>query len=350
MENIPRTLRIKEMLTWSDFCGVPPSVVTIVGMAKNVGKTVTLNYIQRVLYNQGLILGLTSIGRDGESFDALTNISKPSIVVQPQAIVATAEKVVANPNLWDYLQKTDIVTPLGNVVILRAKAVSKVVLAGPSKNQEVKRLLQYLSGFGTNCILIDGAFDRQSSADPLVSNQVVLASGATLSRDLEQLIYITKSRVEQLTLPKCDDFYLTLCKQSKSKVVLAGNSGLREIVADTSLLSTTEWAKLLCDDCSVVLIKGAVGDGLAHALLEKRHTPAVIVQDGSKIFITPFLWRQLKVRNVKFQVVQPISLLGVTINPSYPGGNGFDPDVLLQGMGKALAPLPIIDVVREVKF
>jgi hypothetical protein len=338
------------MLTWSVFSKVPPAVVTIVGLAKNVGKTVTLNYIQRVLYNQGLILGLTSIGRDGERFDALTNLSKPSIVVQPQTIVATADKVVTHWDLWDCLQKTDIVTPLGNVVILKAKAVTQVVLAGPSKNQEVKRLLQYLAFFGTNCILIDGAFDRQSSADPLVSTQVMLASGATLSRDLEQLIYITKSRVEQLTLAQCNEFYLTLFKQSKSKVVVEDHCGLREIVVDTPLLSTIEWSELLSRDCSTVLVKGAIGDGLAHALLEKRHSPTVIIQDGSKIFITPYLWRQLNVRNVKFQVVQPISLLGVTINPTYPGGNGFNPGLLLQEMGKALAPLPVFDVVREMKF
>ena len=339
------------MLNWKDIYKVPPQVLTIIGMAKNVGKTVTLNYMQKVLYDQGMVLGLTSIGRDGEGFDALTHLAKPSIIVQPQTIVATAEQVIVNPHVWDYLQKTDIYTPLGNVIILRAKSVNQVVLAGPSKNKDVKRLLQCLTHWRANCILIDGAFDRQSSADPLISSQVILASGATLSRDLEELVHITKCRVEQLTIPKCNECYHTLFSESKAKILIADITGQsRELFVDTPLLSTSEWSKILQDDCSALLVKGAVGDGLAQALLRKQQLPTVIVQDGSKIFITDFLWRQLKIRNIDFKAVQEISLLGVTINPTYPGGKGFDPAILLQEMGAVLAPIPVIDVVQETKY
>jgi hypothetical protein len=339
------------MLNWKDICKTPPQVLTIIGMAKNVGKTVTLNYMQKVLHDQGMVLGLTSIGRDGEGFDALTHLAKPSIVVQPKTIVATAEKVIVNPHVWDYLQKTDIYTPLGNVVILRAKSVNQVVLAGPSKNKDVKQLLQCLTHLHTNCILIDGAFDRQSSADPLVSSQVILASGATLSRDLEELVRITKCRVEQLTIPKCNECYHALFNETKAKVLTVDTTHQsREIVVDTPLLSASEWSEILQGDCSALLVKGAVGDGLAQALLQKQQPPTVIVQDGSKIFITNLLWRQLKVRNMNFQAVQKISLLGVTINPTYPGGKGFEPSILLQEMGAVLAPIPVIDVVQEVKY
>ena len=51
-----------------------------------------------------------------------------------------------------------------------------------------------------NGVFIDGAFDRQSSADPLISDQVVLASGASLHSDLDTLVSLTRCRVEQLTL------------------------------------------------------------------------------------------------------------------------------------------------------
>ena len=338
------------MLNWNEFLIETPRVLTIIGMAKNVGKTVTLNYMQKALYAQGIALGLTSIGRDGESFDALTHLAKPSIVVQPQTIVATAEKVIIDPNLWDYLQQTDICTPLGNVVILKAKSVNQVVLAGPSKNEDVRQLLQCLTRWGTRCTLIDGAFDRQSSADPLVSSQVVLATGATLSRDVEELLHITTCRVEQLTIPKSNDDYLKLYHHSKAKVLVIGHNQCQEHFVSTSLLSITQWLTILEDDCSVLIIKGAMGDGLAQALLKKQRIPIVVVQDGSKIFITVGLWRQLRARNIQVQAVQPISLLGVTINPTYPGGKGIDPGVLLQKMGAALAPIPVMDVVQERKF
>jgi hypothetical protein len=338
------------MLNWHEILKEAPRVITIIGMAKNVGKTVTLNYVQKALYTQGVTLGLTSIGRDGESFDALTHLPKPAIVVQPQTIVATAEKVIIDPNLWDYLQKTDIRTLLGNVVILKAKSVNQVVLAGPSKNEDVKQLLQCLTRWGTQCILIDGAFDRQSSADPLVSSQVILATGATLSPDLGQLIDITKCRIEQLTIPQCNDYFFQLYHTSKAKVLLMDASKFREHFVDTSLLSAAEWHQIIEDNDSALIVKGAVGDGLAHALLKRQRIATVIVQDGSKIFITAVLWRQLKAHNIHFKAAQKISLLAVTINPTYPGGIGIDSSALLQEMGAALVPIPVMNVVQEVKF
>jgi hypothetical protein len=325
-------------------------VLTVVGMAKNVGKTVTLNYVQKHLYDQGLLLGLTSIGRDGERFDALTNLAKPPIVVQPGTIVATAEKAIRKSDDLEFLQATGILTPLGEIVILRAHALAQVVLAGPSKNQEIKQLVRYLSAWGTDCILIDGAFDRQSSADPLVSNQVILATGATVSRDLNEVICMTKCRVEQLTLPESDSSYRQTFNKSKAKVINQNNEEVREIFIDTPLLNSRQWLDLLGTNYAVLMVKGAIGDGLALALLAKQRPPMVIVQDGSKIFITPPVWQQLKASNIGFQAIQPINILGLTINPTYPGGSGFEPDALLQGMGRALEPLPVVDVVRGMKF
>ena len=338
------------MFVWHEIFGVPPAVLTIVGMAKNVGKTVTLNYMQKMFHNEGRVFGLTSIGRDGETFDALTNMAKPSILVQPGTILATAEKMITDPAVWEYLQDTDFKTPLGKVIILRAKSLNKVVLAGPSKNREIQELLRDLAAWGAQCILIDGAFDRQSSADPLVSNQVILACGATVSRDLKELIYATQSRVEQLTLPACSEFYRELSNKSQAKVLIVNEGIPREISFTTSLLRPAEWVELFDLDCDAVIVKGAVGDGLAQALLRQFRTPTIIVQDGSKIFVNATLWRQLKVRHVQFLAVQTICLLGVTINPTYPGGKGFDAEVLLQEMGTALSPLPVLDIMREVKF
>lgn len=338
------------MLNETNYFKQTPGALTIIGMAKNVGKTVTLNYVQKVLHTQQFVLGLTSIGRDGESFDALTHLAKPSIVVQPQTIVATAEKLVVDPSAWEYLQDTDISTPLGKVVVLKARSVNKVVLAGPSKNQEVKEILQYLIHWGAECILIDGAFDRQSSADPLISNKVILATGATLNRDVNQLVRITKCRVEQLTIPACNNEYRKLYEKSKAKIVNVNDGQWQESFVDTSLLCEAEWLAILEHGCSVLMVKGAVGDGLAQALLKKQPMPEVIIQDGSKIFITVNLWQQLKARNINIQAVQAISLLAVTINPTYPGGEGIQPDLLLREMGIALAPIPVMNVVQEVKF
>ena len=43
--------------------------VSIVGMAKNAGKTTALNYLLEEAYDEGLRMGVTSTGRDGETSD-----------------------------------------------------------------------------------------------------------------------------------------------------------------------------------------------------------------------------------------------------------------------------------------
>jgi len=53
--------------------------ISIVGMAKNAGKTVTLNALLDEAYENGKNVGLTSIGRDGEKQDIVTQTEKPMI-------------------------------------------------------------------------------------------------------------------------------------------------------------------------------------------------------------------------------------------------------------------------------
>lgn len=326
---------------------MPPSILTVVGMAKNVGKTVTMNYIQEMLHADGRLFGLTSIGRDGETFDALTKLAKPAVKVQPGTLVATAEKLIPLKHEWEYLQDTNFETPLGKIVILKAKVPTSLVVAGPSKNHEVQELLKILSGLKAECVLIDGAFDRQSSAAPVVSKQVVLATGATLCRNLEQLISITRSRVEQLTLPECTSEFKKIAANTAEKAVVVSGSAVRRINIPTTLLSTEEWQELILPKYDTLLIRGAVGEGLGNALLKVSHPPQIIIEDGSKVFWGEILWRQLALKGISFEVRKAINLLGVTINPTYPGSTGFEPAEMLRKMGKALLPLKVIDFVKE---
>ena len=52
----------------------PYASVSIIGMCKNAGKTTVLNEIIRELSAAGCVMGLTSIGRDGESKDLVTGV------------------------------------------------------------------------------------------------------------------------------------------------------------------------------------------------------------------------------------------------------------------------------------
>ena len=56
--------------------------LSVIGMCKNAGKTTAMNALIRENGKHGGTLGLTSIGRDGESVDVVTKTHKPGIYAQ----------------------------------------------------------------------------------------------------------------------------------------------------------------------------------------------------------------------------------------------------------------------------
>lgn len=62
--------------------------LSIVGMAKNAGKTTALNYLIEEAIDEGILLGVTSTGRDGESQDLVTGTEKPRVYLDQDMLVA----------------------------------------------------------------------------------------------------------------------------------------------------------------------------------------------------------------------------------------------------------------------
>ena len=57
--------------------------LSIVGMAKNAGKTTALNYLIEEGDDEGIRLGITSTGRDGETVDLVAGSVKPAMCRWP---------------------------------------------------------------------------------------------------------------------------------------------------------------------------------------------------------------------------------------------------------------------------
>lgn len=66
--------------------------VSIIGMEKNVGKTTVLNQLIEDIGTKKIV-GLTSIGRDGEDTDVVTNTHKPRIYVFPRNISSYCQRL-----------------------------------------------------------------------------------------------------------------------------------------------------------------------------------------------------------------------------------------------------------------
>ena len=196
-------------------------IISIIGLAKNVSKTTTLNHIIQALKGK-YILGLTSIGRDGERYDAITTLPKPRIFVESGTLMATAVHSIKNSEVKiEIIKTTGINTPMGKIVIARVIANGYIELAGPSINSEFTSVCKELLNLGSNLILIDGAFDRRSYASPLVSEATILSTGASVSKKMQKVIDITHHTMNLISLENEENFQIiNLAKDiiSKGKV------------------------------------------------------------------------------------------------------------------------------------
>lgn len=178
--------------------------ISIIGMEKNVGKTTLLN---KLIADIGKTkkLGLTSIGRDGEDIDVVTNTDKPRIYVREGSIIATGRDCLAKCDITkEILYVTDFTTPMGSIVLVRALSDGYVDIAGPSYNKQVKIVVELMEKFGSEISIVDGALGRKSTAISDVSEATILSTGAALSLDMPKVIDETKKTVYFLRLDEVD--------------------------------------------------------------------------------------------------------------------------------------------------
>jgi len=280
---------------------IPYDSIAIAGMAKNVGKTTTLNHLIQGFGAHGIRLGLTSIGLDGEEIDAVTNTPKPRIFVPRGSIIATAERLLVQRDLFsitkEILAVTDIGTPLGRVIVARALSSGFVQIAGPSIMEQIFVLTKDLRAFGADKIIVDGAIGRKSLAMPDIADAVVLATGASLAKSVDNVIAQTRHIVDIFNLPTADIALPHIC------------------------------------------IKGAVTD----TKVADHYDKYIVAEDASKILLTPAAIQKISIRGGALAVRRSINLAAVTINPVSPHGHSFNAKDFLEKMRAAL-PVPIFNI------
>src|SRR3989339_1083784 len=177
--------------------------LSIVGLEKNTGKTECLNYILRRLSGYPLKVGVTSIGVDGEKVDQVTQSSKPEIFLGEGILFSTSEKHYRERQIYSELLNIDETqTSLGRICTARALGYGKVLLSGPSQTTSLMRWIKKLKDdYSTDLCIIDGALSRLSLASPAVSEAMILATGASLSLNIREIVNKTAFAAELIGLP-----------------------------------------------------------------------------------------------------------------------------------------------------
>ncbi len=315
--------------------------LALVGIGKNVGKTTALNVV--VAESSQKKLGLTSIGRDGELVDAITAHTKPPIRVPAGTLVATVEG--AMPGLaeaWEIVERTDELTPLGPIVIGRALREVQWEISGPSTVSGLERVRTSFQAHGADFVIIDGAFDRRSSAAPLLSDVTLLVSGASVDPDIEKVVGLTAHMVDLLTLPAAELPGEALELLRERQVGYLAEEVVK-LPMRSALGRDRELAAAVPDDARAVLIGTALTPQLLEAL--ERKAALVVVRDPTHALVDPAPLQRFRARGGRLQVGFPVTLPLVIANPFSPYGWRFDPARFLDRLSAVVAPRPVVDLV-----
>lgn len=328
--------------------------ISVIGTAKNAGKTVTLNYLIEKAQDRGIALGLTSTGRDGERLDLITSTQKPPIYAHRGTIIATAQRLLEEERVSaEILEVTDMFTSLGPVVVARVMSSGYVQLAGPDTNKEMKMILDRLGEMGCEMVLVDGALNRVSSASPSVTDAVILSTGAVVSRDMEKVIEVTAHVANLFSLEEVEDGDI----RDKAEKIISGrglalisrNGNVEVLEVKTALRSGAYISQRIEEDTGYIVLGGSLSGStlknIAEGMKDKSRV-TLIVRDATRIFMEPREWQYFLKMGVQIKVLDRINLLAVTVNPYAPQGYYFEPGVFLERMRESLQPVKVFDVMQ----
>ncbi len=325
----------------------PVPRLALVGLAKNTGKTETLAAILAEHAQAGRQVGVTSIGRDGEEHDVIdARIDKPRIFLAAGNLVASTDVLLrASGVSHERLAQTGVRTPLGEVVIARLSEQGSIEVAGPSAAEDVREVSDAMIGFGAEHVLIDGAIDRRAASSPAVADGLVMATGAVLGKDIEQVVALTKDAVDLVRLPAAGG--------ALADTALDGNE--EHIALERRLVLTaepTEIAALLREHpkASTFLIDGALGERFLEGLLAARPERAgrelrFVVGDPTKVFLSRRGPGWYQRQGLSIEVLRTVALRAITVNPVAPQSHRFASERLRELINAAIGDVPVLDVL-----
>ena len=333
--------------------------LSLIGMAKNVGKTETLNHLIQAGWEQGMVFGVTSAGLDGEGKDLITLGKKPVIWLPQGFLFATAEACLLKANLrYELLEDSGFHNALGQVYIARVKEPGLIELAGPPMKSGLKAIREILEDLGAHITIIDGALDRIGAASSYITEGTILCTGSVVGKSLEQIGAKTGAKFEQLTLPGVPKDLLDIKNINdnffNSKIILLdGDLNRTPVFMETLVGNENKILSLLKKEGQVryLVINGAVSQKLLELVIFNASyfkDIHLIIRSGNALFTDEKTWDRYKKAHGKIYVMEPIKVLGVSVNPYSPFGRSFTPKELIATIStriKQVKLVPVVDVL-----
>jgi len=327
--------------------------VAFVGLAKNTGKTVAVTRLIEELDTNGRSLGITSIGRDGEEFDAIRpQIRKPRIVCPPGTLVATAFPLLRRSGAaHELLGETDVWTPLGRIVVARFLRVARCEIAGPSSAAELRVVIAEMLALGADSVIVDGSIDRRAAAAPSIADAVVVATGAVLGAEVKDVVMKTVRAFGWASVARVKDLRIrSLATAAANRSVMMFAERVIPLPNAFALTVKPRDLRLLLGAGTdpVLLVGGVLPESLLEALLPyaKSDRIRVVAGDPTKVFVSSKSIDWYRSRGVAVEVLERARLGAVTVNPVRPPWEHLDSRRLCEAIDAGLKHrVPVMDVM-----
>lgn len=323
--------------------------VSIVGLAKNAGKTEVLNYVLRNVGGASARVAVTSIGLDGEAVDQVKRTPKPEIEIPGGMVFTTSETHYRQKRLVaEVLDVGGRETALGRLVTARALTGGKVLLSGPSDTASVRELIGGMGRFGVKTVLVDGALSRLSHGSPAVTEAMVLVTGASVSGNIPKLVRETKYVYDRTQLPAVDaELYGKLAGIENGVWAVDGAGTVHDLGVRSVLMLEQDAAGDIFRFGMTIYVPGVVSEKLLEQLRVQKNVGGtrLIVRDFTRIFASSDTYYSYLARGGRIAVLQRSEVLAVCVNPVSPEGYRLDGGELAERMREALG-VAVYDVKR----
>jgi len=340
-------------------------IIGIAGTAKNTGKTTTTSTILNELRKNNIKIGLTGIGYDGEELDNITGLPKPRLLLKKGMIVATAQKCLSVGTAgFNVLETTDISTPLGKVIIIEVTQEGLVVIAGPNKGRELRLILDKMTRFSCDFIIVDGALNRIA---PMVETDgLILATGAARNSNINQLVEETIYFYKIFNLPSVTKEEKDLVK-GLNKITLIERHQKNYFALDYAvLIDKTAVSQIVSKifQYNTIYVPSLISQSslkeLSAAINKSWKGKTLIVKDSIKLATggTPYEVYS-KVEEIlsfggNIKVEKSIPIIAISVNPFYPKYrfdiNNYEPGFIdskeLYFSMRNAVPTTVVDVKR----
>lgn len=320
--------------------------LSIVGLDKNTGKTVCLNYLLRRLAQEGVAVGVTSIGVDGEQVDSVFATAKPEITLYKGTRFITSERHYLMRQVVSKLVSVDSRrTSLGPLVTAEVLIRGKALLSGAATTGILRQQIQQLDNMGCRITIVDGALSRLSLASPTITDAMILATGAAVSANLKQLIAKTRHQYNLIQLDEVQEETRANLSTIESGLWALDNDGQPHDLGIASVFLIDRSEQDILRFGRTLFASGAVSDRLLKILNTKGEGITLIARDFTKLFITPEVYNDFLRHNNRLLVLKKSRLIAITLNPTSPQGYLLDSKSACSALSDALGT-PVYDVMK----